>query len=113
MRYHTVYNTAYRMHQANGLDTWIRKRLRARTLRLRLQWTEQLRVLQNQSLGQCICPETLEEIERVHRLSVIGGLMRLRVLQRCIIAYLWRPHGPFFQHSFRSLTSTPAAGAAG
>lgn len=95
LAYARVYNTAFKRGRAR-VNAWIQSELRPKrhTFHIRRSFVTHVQtMLRTQSIHQWIDNRTQEDIYRASRLSHIGCMMRLRVLQRCILQYVWRPGG--------------------
>lgn len=114
LTYAHVYNRAYQCRRTT-LDAWARARLRrARTLPMRLSWGRHLLTLsRTQHMGSHMTLATRALAHATHRLATLGMLSRLRVLQRHILQYLWRPGGVLMMRQMHCtqalLTTTPGA----
>ena len=87
--YHAAY-TAYR-RAPRALDAWMRRRLRASDARA---WAPHIVTFyRTQCLGRHVSPETRRLADRVARLEELRRMQCRRRLQRCVGAFVWRPHG--------------------
>lgn len=97
--YASVYERRASREPLHEFNAWLVKRLRGdlHTLCERLQWsTHILTMARTQALGRTIDRRTIESATQTRRLCQLGQLLRLRWLQRRIVAFLWRPGGPLF-----------------
>ena len=98
--YAHIYNRAFGVWTLSSsnrprLNAWLRARItRARKLSTRARWARGVLLMaRTQTLGRHVHPDVRTLAGSVHRLCVIGSLMRIRHLQRRAIRRLWRPGG--------------------
>ena len=95
MRYGRVYRRAFAIG-TRGLEAWVQRGMRKRRpFYKQVAWTKHIQTLVcTQLLASGVSLATRESVARAARLAHLGAVLRLRRLQRHILQYLWRPHGP-------------------
>lgn len=115
--YHTVYHKVYarymQISKRKTLPVWKDKfnHWFRRHATRHISWSPQmLKIATTQLLGQHITPETLEAVHRTEVLFRLSVSWRLRRLQRRILQFLWRPHGPMYARTLRSMRASLSEG---
>jgi hypothetical protein len=95
MTYGRVYRRAFAAG-TRGLEAWVQRGVsKRRPFHLQVAWTRHVHTLVcTQFLAANLSSETKRSVAHAARLAHIGAVLRLRVLQRRILDYLWRPGGP-------------------
>ena len=92
-----VYNTCYT--NKHNILKHARKHMTHPQLRIRYHWTRHIRTIattQSPITFKSLSDIT-HEIQRQHSLNHIAYTRALRIIQRAVVAWVWRPHGPVFQ----------------
>lgn len=118
LTYAAIYNTCYELGQTRFMGM-VKKNTSTRcTLRTRYHWSKHIHKMITTSNPQFrftphILPFAfLSDVSTCHRIANIARLQLLRRLQRALLRWIWRPHGPFFNRYLAWDVFTSTQGAA-